>query len=72
MTNDKPLNSYQMSILRGEKLVLAYSMEHAIYERPADIIADIYAYCDAHNINFLDEVEMASIYIDDERAEQAS
>jgi hypothetical protein len=69
---DKPLNLYEMSVRRGEKLILAHSMEHPIYERPADIIADILAYCEAHEVDFDFEVSLAQKYIRDEKVEDVA
>jgi hypothetical protein len=71
MTDEFP-TLYQMSMRRGEKLILAHSMEHPIYERPADVIADILAYCEAHDVDFNEEVRMACKYIQDEKAEQVA
>lgn len=72
MTNDKPLTLYEMSVRRGEKLILAHSMEHPIYERPADVIADILAYCEAHEVDFDFEVRLAQKYIRDEKVEDVA
>lgn len=63
------LTDYQKSIRRGEMMIARYQVEHPTYDRPADLFADIMAYCEANDINVLDEIEVASLYLDDEKAD---
>lgn len=41
-------------------------MSEQLYEKPADVIADIMHYCDKNNIDFDDEVNTANKYYNDD------
>ena len=62
------LTDYQKSVRRGELMITRYQVEHATYDQPADLIADILAYCLANNIDFESELSVARRHIRRERA----
>lgn len=64
------MSDYEKSIRRGELMIARYKVEHPTFDRVADLLADLMAYCEVNAINFADEVEMAEIYLDDEKLEQ--
>lgn len=64
------LTDYEKSIRRGELMIARYKVEHPTFDRVADLLADLMAYCEANEINFNAEVDMAEVYLDDEKLEQ--
>lgn len=70
MRHTKIMTDYEKSCRRGELMVARYAVEHATYDRVADLIADLMAYCEDNDINFTDELIQAELYINDERAAQ--
>ena len=64
------MSDYEKSIRRGELMIARYKVEHPTFDRVADLLADLMAYCEVNAINFGDEVDMAEIYLDDEKLEQ--
>jgi len=65
------MSDYEKSIRRGELMIARYKVEHPTFDRVADLLADLMAYCEANEIDFDAEVDMAEIYLDDEKLEQA-
>jgi len=64
------MSSYDKSVRRGELMMARYQMEHATFDRVADLVADIMAYCESKEIDFDEEARVARSYLDDEKAEQ--
>lgn len=64
------MSDYEKSIRRGELMIARYKVEHPTFDRVADLLADLMAYCEANEIDFLDEINMAEVYLDDEKLEQ--
>ena len=65
------MSDYEKSIRRGELMIARYKVEHPTFDRVADLLADLMAYCEANEIDFDAEVDMAEVYLDDEKLEQA-
>ena len=63
------MSNYKKSVRRGELMVARYQVEYPTYDQPADLIADILAYCQANNIDFDSEVKMARYHIKQELKE---
>ena len=61
------MTDYEKSIRRGELMIARYKVEHPTFDRVADLLADLMAYCEANQIDFNDEVDMAEVYLDDEK-----
>lgn len=61
------MNDYEKSIRRGELMVARYQVEHHTYDRVADLLADLQAYCEHNGINFTDEVQKAKQLLDEEK-----
>ena len=64
------MTDYEKSIRRGELMIARYKVEHPTFDRVADLLADLMAYCEVNAISFSDEVEMAEVYLDDEKLAQ--
>ena len=64
------MTDYEKSVRRGELMVARYEVEHPTFDRVADLLADLMAYCEANEIDFAAEVDMAEVYLDDEKVEQ--
>jgi len=64
------MTDYEKSIRRGELMIARYKVEHPTFDRVADLLADLMAYCEANEIDFLGEVNEAEVYLDDEKLEQ--
>lgn len=64
------MTDYEKSIRRGELMIARYKVEHPTFDRVADLLADLMAYCEANQIDFNDEVDMAEVYLDDEKLAQ--
>ena len=64
------VTDYEKSIRRGELMIARYKVEHPTFDRVADLLADLMAYCEANQIDFNDEVDMAEVYLDDEKLAQ--
>ena len=64
------MTDYEKSIRRGELMIARYKVEHPTFDRVADLLADLMAYCEANQIDFDSEVDMAEVYLDDEKLEQ--
>ena len=63
------MNNYQKSVRRGELMITRYQVEYPTYDQPADLIADILAYCQANDIDFDSEVKLARYHIRQEQKE---
>lgn len=66
---NKIMTAYEKSIRRGEAMIIRYMMEYPTYDQPADLIADILAYCQEKGIDFDSEVKLAKFHIKREQAE---
>jgi len=64
------MTDYEKSIRRGELMIARYKVEHPTFDRVADLLADLMAYCEANRIDFLGEVNEAEVYLDDEKLAQ--
>jgi len=64
------MTDYEKSIRRGELMIARYKVEHPTFDRVADLLADLMAYCEVNAISFSYEVEMAEVYLDDEKLAQ--
>lgn len=66
------MKSYQLlATQRTEELLEINSSK--VYERPADLIADLIHYCNYHEevLDFEEELRVARLYVDDEQREDA-
>lgn len=51
----------------SERIDNILAQYHNELDRPADLLADIMHHCDVNNINFEEELEVASEYVTDEQ-----
>ena len=66
------MKSYQLlATQRTEELLEINSSK--VYERPADLIADLIHYCNYHGevLDFEEELRVARLYVDDEQREDS-
>ena len=61
------MTDYEKSTRRGELMVARYKVEHPTYDRVADLLADLQAYCENNGINFKDEVKEANHMLNEEK-----
>ena len=70
MTDTEIMTDYQKSVRRGELMVARYKVEHPTYDRVADLLTDLQAYCEHNGINFADEVQEANCQLDAEKLQK--
>jgi len=70
MTDKEIMTDYEKSIRRGELMVARYQMEHPTYDRVADLLTDLQAYCEHNGIHFADEVQEANCQLDAEKLQK--
>jgi len=61
------MTDYQKSVRRGELMVASYKVEHYTYDRVADLLTDLQAYCEQNGIDFAQEVKTAKKMLDEEK-----
>jgi hypothetical protein len=61
------MTDYEKSVRRGELMVASYKVEHYTFDRVADLLADLQAYCEHNGIDFADEVTKAKQMLDEEK-----
>jgi len=64
------MTDYEKSIRRGELMIARYQVEHPTYDRVADLLTDLQAYCEHNGIDFTDEVREANYQLDTEKLQK--
>jgi len=70
MTDTEIMTDYEKSVRRGELMVARYQVEHPTYDRVADLLTDLQAYCEHNGIHFADEVQEANCQLDAEKLQK--